>query len=209
MTSSSQAPRSSSLPSALPTIPPVAPRGMHALSPWRHVPRLPSNPWLLATCCRYAEDGGRLSSQEWLKRRMPWEKIRRAFTRVNVRVTMVAGRDLIAADLGGTSDPYVKLIFAQEEYLTSTVRKTVNPVWEETFEIKNKQVRRRPTRSLPPSPPAFSSRLLLPPSPPACMACAAKMMAALTYHLSRRRSNASRKRSCLGHTDTCGNATRG
>lgn len=46
---------------------------------------------------------------------------------------MVAGRDLLAMDAGGTSDPYCKIAFGDEEVRTQTIMKTVNPAWNEDF----------------------------------------------------------------------------
>lgn len=57
-----------------------------------------------------------------------------------VRVEIVEGRNLIAADLGGTSDPFVELLVGDEvpkkgavPSFTSVIWKTLDPVWEETF----------------------------------------------------------------------------
>jgi hypothetical protein len=46
------------------------------------------------------------------------------------------GKDLSAKDIRGTSDPYVKVFYGNEEkYTTSTISKTLNPVWNEKFSI--------------------------------------------------------------------------
>jgi len=57
-----------------------------------------------------------------------------------LRVEIVEARNLIAADLGGTSDPFVELIVGDEvpkkgtvPSFTSVVWKNLDPVWEETF----------------------------------------------------------------------------
>lgn len=47
--------------------------------------------------------------------------------------------DLIAMDSGGTSDPYVKVFFAgdkKKKFETKVHRKTLNPVFNETFVYK-------------------------------------------------------------------------
>lgn len=52
-----------------------------------------------------------------------------------MQVTIKAGISLLAADRGGTSDPYV--VVGQpggQKFTTKTIRKTVNPVWEQSFE---------------------------------------------------------------------------
>merc|ERR1712110_870963 len=57
-----------------------------------------------------------------------------------LRVEIVGARNLVAADLGGTSDPFVQLIVGDEvpkkgtvPYFTSVVWKNLDPAWEETF----------------------------------------------------------------------------
>lgn len=46
------------------------------------------------------------------------------------------GKDLAIKDIGGTSDPYVKVFYGTEEkYITTTVAKSLNPVWNETFTV--------------------------------------------------------------------------
>ena len=79
-------------------------------------------------------------SWELIKRRMPWERVRRDYSKISVRVTIESGRGLLAADVGGTSDPYVKLQIAGEEFMTKTIRKTVNPDWDESFTVEGHQV---------------------------------------------------------------------
>jgi hypothetical protein len=44
------------------------------------------------------------------------------------------GNDLSIKDLNGTSDPYVKVYYGSEEkYITNTVHKNLNPIWNEKF----------------------------------------------------------------------------
>merc|ERR1712232_745485 len=63
-----------------------------------------------------------------------------------LRVEIVEARNLIAADLGGTSDPFVELIVGDEvpkkgtvPAFTSVVWKNLDPVWEETFIFEAKR----------------------------------------------------------------------
>ena len=53
-----------------------------------------------------------------------------------VEVSILCGRELIAMDRGGTSDPYV-MIMQGEEQLHKTVekKKTVNPVWNDQSNV--------------------------------------------------------------------------
>ena len=46
------------------------------------------------------------------------------------------GNNLSVKDIGGSSDPYVKVVYGTEEkYTTSTVPKNLNPVWNEKFTV--------------------------------------------------------------------------
>ncbi len=51
-------------------------------------------------------------------------------------MTVVEARDLPAMDTNGTSDPYVKVVLVpdrQHKYETKIKRKTLNPVYNETY----------------------------------------------------------------------------
>jgi len=50
-----------------------------------------------------------------------------------LQVTIIGGRDLAAKDIGGTSDPYVKLKWQGKEYRTERVNKSLNPTWNQSF----------------------------------------------------------------------------
>ncbi len=54
-------------------------------------------------------------------------------------MTIVRAEDLAAMDLGGTSDPYVKLYLMPDrkrKQETRVHRKTLNPVFNETFKFE-------------------------------------------------------------------------
>ncbi|KAK1755142.1 tricalbin-3 [Echria macrotheca] len=54
----------------------------------------------------------------------------------NLRVDVLDAQDLPAADSNGKSDPYVKFeLNGQEVFKTKTQKKTLNPAWNEFFEI--------------------------------------------------------------------------
>ncbi|EGC40068.1 hypothetical protein DICPUDRAFT_44765 [Dictyostelium purpureum] len=56
----------------------------------------------------------------------------------HLQIRVISGRNLIAADVGGTSDPFVKIRSpsgASKEVKTKVQNKTLNPVWNETFVI--------------------------------------------------------------------------
>merc|ERR1712137_932625 len=48
-------------------------------------------------------------------------------------VTVVRAKNLVAADKGGTSDPYVKLRLGSTTQKTHVVKKCLNPTWNESF----------------------------------------------------------------------------
>ena len=56
---------------------------------------------------------------------------------VFVRIESAAG--LVAADKGGTSDPYAKLKLDGHEYKTKTLHKTIDPIWDQEFAWRGKQ----------------------------------------------------------------------
>ena len=44
------------------------------------------------------------------------------------------GKDLAVKDMNGTSDPYVKIFYGNEEkYVTNVIPKNLNPIWNERF----------------------------------------------------------------------------
>jgi Ca2+-dependent lipid-binding protein len=49
-----------------------------------------------------------------------------------IELCIERGKDLSIKDLNGTSDPYVKVYYGTEEkYITNTVYKNLNPIWNE------------------------------------------------------------------------------
>ncbi|KAI9778700.1 MAG: hypothetical protein M1839_007931 [Geoglossum umbratile] len=53
-----------------------------------------------------------------------------------LRVSIRDGQDLPAADRSGKSDPYCKFeLNGKDVYKTKTIKKTLNPVWNEDFEV--------------------------------------------------------------------------
>jgi len=48
---------------------------------------------------------------------------------------VVEAKDLLAADLGGTSDPYAMVYSGQHKFRTKTISKTLQPKWNETFKM--------------------------------------------------------------------------
>ena len=59
----------------------------------------------------------------------------------NLTVKIVKARDLLACDLNGLSDPYVKAYLLPDltkatKHKTKTIKKSLNPEWNEVFEFK-------------------------------------------------------------------------
>ncbi|CDO98425.1 unnamed protein product [Coffea canephora] len=52
-----------------------------------------------------------------------------------VELVLIEGRDLFAADLRGTSDPYVRVHYGNLKRRTKVVYKTLYPQWHQTFEF--------------------------------------------------------------------------
>ncbi|KAI6674210.1 hypothetical protein NL676_002116 [Syzygium grande] len=52
-----------------------------------------------------------------------------------VELVLIEGRDLIAADLRGTSDPYVRVNYGNLKRRTKVMFKTLNPNWNQTLEF--------------------------------------------------------------------------
>jgi hypothetical protein len=53
----------------------------------------------------------------------------------SLSVRLISGRSLIAADLNGKSDPYVRVIQSRNQYTSKVIEKTLNPTWNETFTL--------------------------------------------------------------------------
>ncbi|KAK7358279.1 hypothetical protein VNO77_00206 [Canavalia gladiata] len=52
-----------------------------------------------------------------------------------IELVLIEARDLIAADLRGTSDPYVSVNYGNLKKRTKVIRKTLNPHWNQTLEF--------------------------------------------------------------------------
>ncbi|ENN82291.1 hypothetical protein YQE_01333, partial [Dendroctonus ponderosae] len=66
-------------------------------------------------------------------------KLEYDFNQNSLSVTVIQAEDLPALDMGGTSDPYVKVYLLpdkKKKFETKVHRKTLNPVFNETFVFK-------------------------------------------------------------------------
>ncbi|KAF8939384.1 hypothetical protein BGZ58_009912 [Dissophora ornata] len=54
---------------------------------------------------------------------------------VRMRIHISRARDLAIKDLNGFSDPYVKITIGGHTFTTQAIQKTLNPVWNATFDF--------------------------------------------------------------------------
>jgi len=83
------------------------------------------------------------TEQALKKKRTPWEILTRDFSEAALKVRIVGADGLRAADRGGKSDPYVRIMFGpahkakqqKNPYAAKSLvqRKTVQPIWDEEF----------------------------------------------------------------------------
>jgi len=53
-----------------------------------------------------------------------------------IQLDVISGTDLSAKDIGGKSDPFVKITVGDEERTTKVIKKTLNPEWKEKYNFK-------------------------------------------------------------------------
>ncbi|XP_035222252.1 synaptotagmin 1-like [Stegodyphus dumicola] len=84
-------------------------------------------------------DGDQVSAKSDLKLGRLQYKLDYDFNTSNLAVTVIQAEDLPGMDMSGTSDPYVKVYLLpdkKKKYETKVHRKTLNPVFNETFNFK-------------------------------------------------------------------------
>ncbi|ESQ48067.1 hypothetical protein EUTSA_v10020065mg [Eutrema salsugineum] len=54
-----------------------------------------------------------------------------------IELVLVEARDLVAADLRGTSDPYVRVQYGEKKQRTKVIFKTLHPKWNQTMEFQD------------------------------------------------------------------------
>lgn len=73
--------------------------------------------------------------------RIVWTQLEYDFNSNSLNVTVLQAEELPALDMGGTSDPYVKVYLLpdkKKKFETKVHRKTLNPVFNESFVFKVK-----------------------------------------------------------------------
>ncbi|XP_013775455.1 synaptotagmin-1-like [Limulus polyphemus] len=86
-----------------------------------------------------ANEGDEESAKSEIKLGRLQYKLDYDFNNSNLAVTVIQAEDLPGMDMSGTSDPYVKVYLLPEKkkkYETKVHRKTLNPVFNETFNFK-------------------------------------------------------------------------
>ena len=53
-----------------------------------------------------------------------------------IELDVISGNDLAAKDIGGKSDPFVKITVGGEHRQTKVIKKTLNPEWKEKYMFK-------------------------------------------------------------------------
>jgi len=59
----------------------------------------------------------------------------------HLHINLISGHELMAKDIGGTSDPYVIIKLGNVSLKSNAIQKTLNPVWKEHFDIELAKVR--------------------------------------------------------------------
>ncbi|XP_048500476.1 uncharacterized protein LOC104893574 isoform X2 [Beta vulgaris subsp. vulgaris] len=54
-----------------------------------------------------------------------------------IELVLIEAKDLVGADFRGTSDPYVKVQYGNETRRTKVVYRTLDPIWNQTFEFSD------------------------------------------------------------------------
>jgi Ca2+-dependent lipid-binding protein len=57
---------------------------------------------------------------------------------LEITITLVEGKGLLAGDYTGKSDPYVIFQLGENKYTSKSKTQTLNPTWNETFTFKGK-----------------------------------------------------------------------
>jgi Ca2+-dependent lipid-binding protein len=48
---------------------------------------------------------------------------------------VLCGRNLAVKDITGTSDPYCVVTIEEQQFKTKTIKKNLDPVWDEEFRL--------------------------------------------------------------------------
>jgi hypothetical protein len=87
-----------------------------------------------------------ISDEEEERKNAAHKALQDANTPAVLYISVLKARDLIAADSGGTSDPYVRIHVGSEianGKKTKVIKKTLNPEWNEHFEINIREKQRK------------------------------------------------------------------
>ena len=68
--------------------------------------------------------------------RIPEDHSSSSFKNLQILVRLLEAKDILAADRGGTSDPYATLEVEQEKFTSQVQKKTLKPKWKEKFRFQ-------------------------------------------------------------------------
>ena len=71
--------------------------------------------------------------QEWYE--LSRREINRDEQELEMIVSLVEAKGLVAADKNGTSDPYCTLELGKQKFRSKTVKKTLDPKWGQAFKF--------------------------------------------------------------------------
>lgn len=54
-------------------------------------------------------------------------------TEKGLKFFVLAGKNLMATDITGTSDPFVSVTYGDQKFKTSVVKKNLNPTWKNQY----------------------------------------------------------------------------
>mmetsp|Transcript_30034 Transcript_30034/g.75582 ORF Transcript_30034/g.75582 Transcript_30034/m.75582 type:complete len:378 (-) Transcript_30034:26-1159(-) len=114
----------------LPSLGNNSPRGSMSTPTQGSEPPTRSTTWSLLKHTEQPEESANFSYAGSLRLRLSYSE-----TENTLSVTVVSARDLLAKDKNGLSDPYVLLQLGKQQKKTRVVKKTLNPIFDQTLTL--------------------------------------------------------------------------